>query len=289
MKTLEEIKAMDRKQRNALVDELYALIETNDIERVKAFLQEYPLQESFYEANIKDGTYKLFLFQVEYVLAKAAMAYEKYKDPAMIEFLQEWGLRIDYHHNGYGRNALTSYIEKGGEDEVVIKYLLDKGLTCEKRGDDGYGWTCMHWWARRNDYKSIEIAVTKAGANVDVLDKLGETPLFHSVEESSNYKATQILIELGANVNYYTGAYTPLDDAQGARNKKLLKDAGAKSARSFRKIEKEAHLAFGVDLDEPDKEAYHAALDKLTDEQREEINKLVNQGIAEMMSKQKAK
>lgn len=289
MKTLEEIKAMDRKQRNALVDELYALIETNDIERVKAFLQEYPLQESFYEANIKDGTYKLFLFQVEYVLAKAAMAYEKYKDPAMIEFLQEWGLRIDYHHNGYGRNALTSYIEKGGEDEVVIKYLLDKGLTCGKRGDDGYGWTCMHWWARRNDYKSIEIAVTKAGANVDVLDKLGETPLFHSVEESSNYKATQILIELGANVNYYDGSFTPLDDAQGARNKKLLKDAGAKSARSFRKIEKEAHLAFGVDLDEPDKEAYHAALDKLTDEQREEINKLVNQGIAEMMSKQKAK
>lgn len=289
MKTLEEIKAMDRKQRNALQEELYALIETNDIERVKAFLQEYPLQESFYEANIKDGTYKLFLFQVEYVLAKAAMAYEKYKDPAMIEFLQEWGLRIDYHHNGYGRNALTSYIEKGGEDEMVIKYLVDKGLTCEKRGDDGYGWTCMHWWARRNDYKSIEIAVTKAGANVDVLDKLGETPLFHSVEESSNYKATQILIELGANVNYYDGSFTPLDDAQGARNKKLLKDAGAKSARSFRKIEKEAHLAFGVDLDEPDKEAYHAALDKLTDEQREEINKLVNQGIAEMMSKQKAK
>ncbi|WP_276953209.1 hypothetical protein [Helicobacter rodentium] len=123
MKTLKEIKAMDRKQRNALVDELYALIETNDTEKVKGFLQEYPLQESFYEANIKDGTYKLFLFQVEYVLAQAAVAYEKYKDPAMIEFLQEWGLRIDYHHNGYGRNALTSYIEKGGEDEVVIKYF----------------------------------------------------------------------------------------------------------------------------------------------------------------------
>ena len=184
---------------------------------------------------------------------------------------------------------MTSYIEEGGEDEVVIKYLLDKGLTCEKRGDDGYGRTCMHWWARRNYYETLKIAITKAGANVDVLDRLGETPLFHSVEESSNYKATQILIELGANVNYYDGSYTPLDAAQGAKNKKLLKDAGAKSARSFRKIEKEAHLAFGVDLDEPDKEAYHAALDKLTDEQREEINKLVNQGIAEMMSKQKAK
>lgn len=287
MKTKQEIKAMDRKQRNALVDELYALILTNDIERVKAFLQEYPLQESFYEANIKDGKYKLFLFQVEYVLAEAAMAYEKYKDPAMIEFLQEWGLRIDYHDNGYGRNALTSYIEKGGEDEMVIKYLLDKGLTCEKRGDDGDGWTPMHWWARRNNYKALKIAITKAGANVDVLDRLGETPLLHSVEESSNYKATQILIELGANVNYYDGSYTPLDNAQGAKNKKLLKDAGAKSARSFRKIVKEAHLAFGVDLD--NRENYDETYEKLTDEQHEEINKLVNQGIAEMMSKQKAK
>ncbi|WP_304418264.1 ankyrin repeat domain-containing protein [Helicobacter japonicus] len=234
MKTKQEIKAMNRKQRNALVDELYALIETNDTEKVKGFLQEYPLQESFYEENIKDGTYKLFLFQVEYVLAEAAVAYEKYKDPAMIEFLQEWGLRIDYHHNGYGRNALTSYIEKGGEDEMVIKYLLDKGLTCEKRGDDGDGWTPMHWWARRNNYKALKIAITKAGANVDVLDGLGKTPLFHSVEESSNYKATQILIELGANVNYATPA-TPLDDAQGAKNKKLLKDAGAMTKNQIKK------------------------------------------------------
>ncbi len=45
MKTKQEIKAMNRKQRNALVDELYALIETNDTEKVKGFLQEYPLQE----------------------------------------------------------------------------------------------------------------------------------------------------------------------------------------------------------------------------------------------------
>ncbi len=288
MKTLEEIKAMDRKQRNALQEELYALIETNDIERVKAFLQEYPLQESFYEANIKDGKYKLFLFQVEYVLAKAAMAYEKYKDPAMLEFLQEWGLRIDYHHNGYGRNALTSYIEKGGEDEVVIKYLLDKGLTCEKRGDDGYGWTCMHWWAMRNDYKSIEIAVTKAGAKVDVLDRSGKTPLFHSVKESSAYKATQMLIELGANVNYYNGAFTPLDVAQGARNKKLLKDAGAKSAdRDLRYIVEEVLLAFGVDC--ANRKSFDENYHKLTDEQRAEKDKLINQRIAEMMSKKKAK
>lgn len=274
MKTKQEIKAMNRKQRNALYDELLALILTNDREKVKAFLQEYPLQESFYEANIKDGKYKLFLFQVEYVLAEAAMAYEKYKDPAMIEFLQEWGLRIDYHHNGYGRNALTSYIEEGGEDEVVIKYLLDKGLTCEKRGDDGDGWTPMHWWARRNNYKALKIAITKAGANVDALDKLGETPLLHSVEESSNYKATQILIELGANVNYATPT-TPLENAQGARNKKLLKDAGAMTFAQIKKKFKLPHRERIEEAAEENSELYCELLSKSL----KEYSKLVNDAI----------
>lgn len=286
MKTLEEIKAMDRWQGSALEDELFALVLTNDIERVKAFLQEYPLQESFYEANIKDGTYKLFLFQVEYVLAKAAVAYEKYKDPTMLEFLQEWGLRIDYRHNGYGRNALTSYIQYSGEDEVVIKYLVDKGLTCEKIASDS-GWNPMHYWARHNNYKALKIAITKAGANVDVKDDLDYTPLFHAVEESPAYKATQILIELGANVNYYVGAFTPLDKAQGARNKKLLKDAGAKGSKAFSKIKDEAYLAFGVDLN--NRKSFDENYHKLTDEQHAEIYKLINQGIAEMMSKKKDK
>lgn len=288
MKTLAEIKAMNMKQRNALQEELFALVLTNEIEKVKAFLQEYPLKESFYEEHIK-GEYKYPLFDVERVLAKAAVAYEKYKDPAMIEFLQEWGLKIDFHTKR-GENTLTDYIEQnGGEDENVIKYLVDKGLTCEKRDErkDHSGWTLMHWWAMNNDYKSIEIAVTKAGAKVDVLDRSGETPLFHSVKESSAYKATQMLIELGANVNYYAGAPTPLDVAQGARNKKLLKDAGAKRSEAFSKIKDEVYLAFGVDC--ANRKSFDENYHKLTDEQRKEMDKLINQRIAEMMSKKKAK
>lgn len=203
----------------------------------------------------------------------------------MIEFLQEWGLRIDYHSK-FADNALTAYIKYGDEDEVVIKYLVDKGLTCEKRWDNSdFGRTPMHWWAMNNNYKVLKIAITKAGANVDVLDGSGETPLFHSAGESPAYKATQILIELGANVNYYTGAYTPLDKAQGARNKKLLKDAGAKGSKAFSKIKDEAYLAFGVDLN--NRKSFDENYHKLTDEQHAEIYKLINQGIAEMMSKGK--
>ncbi len=143
----------------------------------------------------------------------------------------------------------------------------------------------MHWWARRNDYKALKIAITKAGANVDAKDNFNYTPLFHAVEESPNYKATQILIELGANVNYCTGGFTPLDKAQGAKNKKLLKDAGAKGSKAFSKIKDEAYLAFGVDRN--NRKSFDENYDKLTDEQHAEIDKLINQGIAEMMSKGK--
>ncbi|MCR6585455.1 ankyrin repeat domain-containing protein, partial [Campylobacter insulaenigrae] len=61
-----------------------------------------------------------------------------------------------------------------------------------------------------------------------------ETLLFEAVKEAETYKVTQLLIELGANVNFATPR-TPLDDARGSRNKKLLKDAGAMTSEQIRK------------------------------------------------------
>ncbi|EFP1119706.1 ankyrin repeat domain-containing protein, partial [Campylobacter jejuni] len=52
--------------------------------------------------------------------------------------------------------------------------------------------------------------------------------------EAETYRVTQLLIELGANVNFATPR-TPLDDAKGSRNKKLLKDAGAMTSEQIRK------------------------------------------------------
>ncbi|EIQ9550172.1 ankyrin repeat domain-containing protein, partial [Campylobacter coli] len=54
------------------------------------------------------------------------------------------------------------------------------------------------------------------------------------VSEPETYRVTQLLIELGANVNFATPR-TPLDDAKGSRNKKLLKDAGAMTSAQLDK------------------------------------------------------
>ncbi|EAJ8714377.1 ankyrin repeat domain-containing protein, partial [Campylobacter coli] len=121
----------------------------------------------------------------------------------------------------------------------IIKYLVNRGAKFEVH-DEGYsGRTPMHFWARRNNYQLLELAI-KGGANVDMQTLLdpkseyNETLLFEAVSEPETYRVTQLLIELGANVNFATPT-TPLDDAKGSRNKKLLKDAGAMTSEQIRK------------------------------------------------------
>ncbi|EAJ4676692.1 ankyrin repeat domain-containing protein, partial [Campylobacter coli] len=120
----------------------------------------------------------------------------------------------------------------------IIKYLVNRGAKFEVH-DEGYsGRTPMHFWARRNNYELLELAI-KGGANVDMqtfskLRKYSKTLLFEAVSEAETYRVTQLLIELGANVNFATPR-TPLDNAKGSRNKKLLKDAGAMTSNEIRK------------------------------------------------------
>ena len=299
MITREEIKAMSMLQQIRTNAALMGCIETNDIEQVKEFLQEYPLQESFYENHFKGDNERFPLFSVVDALARAAIVYEKYKSPAMLEFLQEYGLKIDYNtnHNGDSHgNALVRYIDLGGKDEVVIKYLLDKGLTCDVVGDEERaGRTPIHNWAAYDSWgtEKLRVAITKAGANVDVKDSLGYTPLFKAVYFNCNCEVAQTLIELGANVNYYCRGSTPLDEARTTEVKKILRAAGAKSASSekIKKIIDEAYLAFDINRASPLE--YYEKFSGLPEEQKKELNRkldeFINQKILEMMNKEKAK
>ncbi|EAI7117454.1 ankyrin repeat domain-containing protein, partial [Campylobacter coli] len=120
----------------------------------------------------------------------------------------------------------------------IIKYLVNRGAKFEVYNEDT-NWTPMHFWVMQNNYKLLELAI-KGGANVDMQTRLiqeseyNETLLFEAVKEAETYRVTQLLIELGANVNFATPR-TPLDDAKGSRNKKLLKDAGAMTSEQIRK------------------------------------------------------
>ncbi|EPW6894380.1 ankyrin repeat domain-containing protein, partial [Campylobacter jejuni] len=274
MKTLEDIKAMSFKEKMQIQKQLFDFIKNNDLENVKNILKDYPIKESFYEAHFtyhhNNEDYELSLFDPAASLLRAAHACEdNNNDFSILDYLfDEYGLSLkdpkynfafpDMKHikeanekyilikkakesNIICRNALIyAYIlNTKNPNSQIIKYLVNRGAKFEVHDEEAYGWTPMHFWVMQNNYELLELAI-KGGANVDMQTRLiqeseyNETLLFEAVKEAETYRVTQLLIELGANVNFATPR-TPLDDAKGSRNKKLLKDAGAMTSNEIRK------------------------------------------------------
>ncbi|EOI2793417.1 ankyrin repeat domain-containing protein, partial [Campylobacter jejuni] len=268
MKTLEDIKAMSYQEKDELEDLVLEIIDDNDLVKLKDILKDYPVKISCYELNIKDEDGDFPLFDPFNLIIRAAHACEENNnDFSILDYLfDEYGLSLKdpkynfaFHDMKHIKEANDKYIlMEEVEDTIIyqnaliydyilsadnpnsqiIKYLVNRGAKFEVHDEDT-NWTPMHFWARRNNYELLELAI-KGGANVDMqtFSKLrkcnNETLLFEAVSEPETYRVTQLLIELGANVNFATPT-TPLDDAKGSRNKKLLKDAGAMTSEQIRK------------------------------------------------------
>ncbi|EMC9607335.1 ankyrin repeat domain-containing protein [Campylobacter jejuni] len=274
MKTLEDIKAMSFKEKMQIQKQLFDFIKNNDLENVKNILKDYPIKESFYEAHFtyhhNNEDYELSLFDPAASLLRAAHACEdNNNDFSILDYLfDEYGLSLkdpkynfafpDMKHikeanekyilikkakesNIICRNALIyAYIlNTKNPNSQIIQYLVNRGAKFEVHDEGAYGWTPMHFWVMQNNYELLELAI-KGGANVDMQTRLiqeseyNETLLFEAVKEPETYRVTQLLIELGANVNFITPT-SPLDNAKGSRNKKLLKDAGAMTSAQLDK------------------------------------------------------
>ncbi|EKZ7409585.1 ankyrin repeat domain-containing protein [Campylobacter coli] len=269
MKTLEDIKAMSYQEKDELEDLVLEIIDNNDLVKLKDILKDYPVKISCYELNIKDEDGDFPLFDPFNLIIRAAHACEdNNNDFSILDYLfDEYGLSLKdpkynfaFHDMKHIKEANDKYIlMKEVEDDPciyqnaliydyilsadnpnsqIIKYLVNRGAKFEVHDEDT-NWTPMHFWARRNNYQLLELAI-KGGANVDMQTLLdpkseyNETLLFEAVKEAETYRVTQLLIELGANVNFITPT-SPLDNAKGSRNKKLLKDAGAMTSAQLDK------------------------------------------------------
>ncbi|EAW7338649.1 ankyrin repeat domain-containing protein [Campylobacter jejuni] len=308
MKTLEDIKAMSYQEKDELEDLVLEIIDNNDLVKLKDILKDYPVKISCYELHFKNKDNEYPLFEPMNLILRAAFACEENNnDFSILDYLfDEYGLSlkdpkynfvlIDMKHikeanekyilikkakesNIICRNALIYYyiLNADNPNSQIIKYLVNRGAKFEVHDEGAYGWTPMHFWARRNNYELLELAI-KGGANVDMQTLLdpkseyNETLLFEAVEEAETYRVTQLLIELGANVNFATPR-TPLDDAKGSRNKKLLKDAGAMTSEQIRK-------KFNL----PAYDSSHCEIDGKTDfdllgKYHDEYSKLLNDAI----------
>ncbi len=306
MKTLEDIKAMSYQEKDELEDLVLEIIDNNDLVKLKDILKDYPVKISCYELNIKDEDGDFPLFDPFNLIIRAAHACEdNNNDFSILDYLfDEYGLSLKdpkynfaFHDMKYIKEANEKYIlMEEVEDTIIyqnaliydyilsadnpnsqiIQYLVNRGAKFEVHDEDT-NWTPMHFWARRNNYELLELAI-KGGANVDMqtFSKLrkcnNETLLFEAVSEPETYRVTQLLIELGANVNFATPT-TPLDDAKGSRNKKLLKDAGAMTSEQIRK-------KFNL----PAYDSSHCEIDGKTDmdllgKYHDEYSKLLNDAI----------
>ncbi|EEU4886367.1 ankyrin repeat domain-containing protein [Campylobacter jejuni] len=308
MKTLEDIKAMSYQEKDELEDLVLEIIDNNDLVKLKDILKDYPVKISCYELHFKNKDNEYPLFEPMNLILRAAFACEdNNNDFSILDYLfDEYGLSLkdpkyNFYHSDmkYIKEANDKYIlmEEVEDDPCIyqnaliydyilsadnpnsqiIKYLVNRGAKFEVH-DEGYsGRTPMHFWARRNNYQLLELAI-KGGANVDMqtFSKLrkcnNETLLFEAVSEPETYRVTQLLIELGANVNFATPR-TPLDDAKGSRNKKLLKDAGAMTSEQIRK-------KFNL----PAYDSSHCEIDGKTDfdllgKYHDEYSKLLNDAI----------
>ncbi|EOI2709037.1 ankyrin repeat domain-containing protein [Campylobacter jejuni] len=306
MKKLEDIKAMSYQEKDELEDLVLEIIDNNDLVKLKDILKDYPVKISCYELNIKDEDGDFPLFDPFNLIIRAAHACEdNNNDFSILDYLfDEYGLSLKdpkynfaFHDMKHIKEANDKYIlMEEVEDTIIyqnaliydyilsadnpnsqiIKYLVNRGAKFEVHDEDT-NWTPMHFWARRNNYQLLELAI-KGGANVDMqtFSKLrkcnNETLLFEAVSEPETYRVTQLLIELGANVNFATPT-TPLDDAKGSRNKKLLKDAGAMTSEQIRK-------KFNL----PAYDSSHCEIDGKTDmdllgKYHDEYSKLLNDAI----------
>ncbi|EHZ2027300.1 ankyrin repeat domain-containing protein [Campylobacter coli] len=269
MKTLEDIKAMSYQEKDELEDLVLEIIDNNDLVKLKDILKDYPVKISCYELHFKNKDNEYPLFEPMNLILRAAHACEdNNNDFSILDYLfDEYGLSLKdpkynfaFHDMKHIKEANEKYIlMKEVEDDPciyqnaliydyilsadnpnsqIIKYLVNRGAKFEVYNEDT-NWTPMHFWVMQNNYELLELAI-KGGANVDMQTRLiqeseyNETLLFEAVKEAETYRVTQLLIELGANVNFATPR-TPLDDAKGSRNKKLLKDAGAMTSEQIRK------------------------------------------------------
>ncbi|EJA3586717.1 ankyrin repeat domain-containing protein [Campylobacter jejuni] len=306
MKTLEDIKAMSYQEKDELEDLVLEIIDNNDLVKLKDILKDYPVKISCYELHFKNKDNEYPLFEPMNLILRAAHACEdNNNDFSILDYLfDEYGLSLkdpkynfafpDMKHikeanekyilmkkvegNSiiYKKALIYAYIlGTKNPNSQIIQYLVNRGAKFEVHEDD-FGWTPMHFWARRNNYELLELAI-KGGANVDMqtfskLRKYSKTLLFEAVSEPETYKVTKLLIELGANVNFATPR-TPLDDAKGSRNKKLLKDAGAMTSNEIRKK-----------YNLPAYDDSHCEIDGKTDfdllgKYRDECSKLLNDAI----------
>ena len=205
-----------------------------DVERVKATLQENPaLLNLRIRSEVPEG-YAIAPLrwphhhskQVGEVLGGHVYAYKvgpstpllevalRAKQPAIVEMLMECGYQIKlrewYMIVGQGPRNMDRFVKK----------FLEKGWDINARQKHRHGmWSPLHWLAQRGLTSGI-LCLLENGADPNVTDDKGRTPIHIIAQKGFGKNQVQLLIEHGGDINIRdVDGKIPLDYARKAKKK----------------------------------------------------------------------
>ncbi|UJR21184.1 hypothetical protein I4U23_024282 [Adineta vaga] len=145
------------------------------------------------------------------------------------QYLLNKGAKIDASGGALNSTPLHWAVRDGKLD--MILFLLSNGAQPELM--DGEGFACIHL-ASIFGHSAIVAYLIAKGQNIDLLDKAGMTPLMHAAHKAKGRDPTQLLIRLGASINYQNSdnKYTALHYAVVGNNAEAIRsllDCSAKT------------------------------------------------------------
>jgi ankyrin repeat protein len=152
---------------------------------------------------------------------------------AFQELKQELDSGVDINgHSSDGRVALHAAFAESHEE--MVRYLLTRGA--DPNLVDASGYTALHWAARSNDVRMLELAHRAAQQDVDVTDNEGRTPLSW-VSQGNDVVALAWLLAQGADPNRVDrDGWGPLHYAAADGNVEAIELLLARGARPLLRL-----------------------------------------------------
>ncbi|KAG8305762.1 Fibronectin type 3 and ankyrin repeat domains protein 1 [Homalodisca vitripennis] len=117
-------------------------------------------------------------------------------NPQITALLLNFGATNEQPSRFTGRTALMQAAAQGQVE--VANLLLERGASWHTQ--DRVGCTAIHYAVDTSQLAIVELAVT-SGANLNIADSCGWTPLFRGVVLGSDKAVLELLVEAGADVN----------------------------------------------------------------------------------------
>ena len=118
-------------------------------------------------------------------------------DICCLDLIKNAFLRTKFYHTEL---AYLLNITAKKEFILSMRYLLEKCSTLNVNSQENFDKSALHTAAFHNKTNAMIKELIILGANIDLLDKNGQTPL-HRAAKKDNTNAIKELIRLGANVN----------------------------------------------------------------------------------------